>query len=539
MARTGIYGWGVVAPRSRNIEAFARNLETGDSWLSPFDGFGPSTFLVGDPEFDFEDYHGWLDERFPPNKFPQLRQKMGFTTLYAVGAFIQALGQNPGLERTLQELGAEAHVLIGTGVGELPTQYECSLDLYHAQRRWDRFWSAPERNADRRRYEDASEAGRRALAEEWAVPGDPRGLPDESPERVDAEEAWFSFWVRRSDELQNYLDEFETIEAQGVTGEVEAGKLALIRRKRNAFTRLQKKWGCPQPPWQSVSPNLIWNIPNTPASQVSMIGKITGPAYAPIAACSSFGVALKLAMQAIEAGHAKAVVVGMTDPPPHPILVGAFYRARVLAADRRPSVPLSDLRGTHIAGGACLWIVGDVEFMTERGYKPIGLEPLGVGVTSDADHIITPSKDGPQAAIRLALADADADGSRFGTWDLHATATPGDYQEIATLREVLPNGLAVTARKGIFGHGMSASGGWELTAQYLGLEMGKLQPTPLTADALHEELETLPYQYVFDTACDAPDGLAGKLSMGIGGINACVISRRWEEGPDADRILGQ
>ena len=30
---------------------------------------------------------------------------------------------------------------------------------------------------------------------------------------------------------------------------------------------------------------------------------------------------------------------------------------------------------------------------------------------------------------------------------------------------------------------------------------------------------------VFDSACEFPPGMAGKLSMGIGGINACVISR--------------
>jgi 3-oxoacyl-[acyl-carrier-protein] synthase II len=34
---------------------------------------------------------------------------------------------------------------------------------------------------------------------------------------------------------------------------------------------------------------------------------------------------------------------------------------------------------------------------------------------------------------------------------------------------------------------------------------------------------------VFDAACGFPSGLAGKLSMGIGGINASVISRPWSQ----------
>ena len=533
MARIGIFGWGIVAPKSPNIDAFATNLEDGDSWLTAFDGFGPSTFLVGQPEFDFEDYRAWVEERFPPSKFPQLKQKMGRTTLYALGSFIQALEQNPGVEQTLQELGPETQVLIGTGVGDLPTQYDISLELHHAQRCWNRFWAAPERNADRARFEDAGAEEREQLAADWGVPPDPQQLSVDSFEREAAHDAWDALWMRRSEELPRYLDEFEAIESQGIEGDIDAGKLRLIRKKRGELARLQDKWQCPEPPWLAVSPNLIWNIANTPAAQVTMLGKITGAAYAPIAACSSFGVGLKLAMQAINGGDAKAVVVGMTDPPPHPILVGAFYKARVLAADRRPSLPLTDLRGTHISGGSVVWIVGDYDFMTARGFEPLGLEILGVGITSDAHHIITPSKEGPQNAIQLALDDADANEAHFGTWDLHATATPGDYQEINTLREVLPNDLAVTARKGIFGHGMSASGGWELTAQYLGLMNGLLQPTPLSAAALNPQIESIPYNYVFDTAREAPEGLAGKLSMGIGGINACVISRRWDDAPQA------
>ena len=531
MARFGIFGWGIVAPKSPNIDAFARNLETGESWLTAFKGFGPSTFLVGNPEFDFGDYREWVDERFPPSKFPQLAQKMGCTTLYALGAFIQALKQNPGIENTLKDLGSATQVLIGTGVGDLPTQYDISVELRDGQRKWNRYWAAPERNTARAAYEAAGDDERLGLSEESDIPTDPRSLPPDSFEREAAYAAFDEFWMPLSEPLHEYLAEFEAIEALGIEGDIDTGKLRLIRKKRGELARLQEKWGCPDPPWLSVSPNLIWNIANTPAAQISMMGGLTGAAYAPIAACSSFGVGLKLAMQAIDAGDAKAVVVGMSDPAPHPILVGAFYKARVLAADGKPSLPLTNLRGTHISGGSVLWIVGDYDYMTAQGYEPLGLEILGVGITSDAQHIITPSREGPLNAIRIAVDNANAADEHFGTWDLHATATPGDYQEINTLREIFPNNLMVTARKGVFGHGMAASGGWELTAQYLGLTNGKLEPTPLTAEAINPAIGDAPYDYVFDAAREAPEGLAGKLSMGIGGINACVVSRRWEEAP--------
>jgi 3-oxoacyl-(acyl-carrier-protein) synthase len=219
------------------------------------------------------------------------------------------------------------------------------------------------------------------------------------------------------------------------------------------------------------------------------------------------------------------VVVGATDPPPHPLTVGSFYGARVLAANRKVSNPLTQFQGTHVAGGSVVWIVGDMEYLLHAGLQPIGMEPVAVGVSADAHHIITPSVEGPKAAIRQAFAEGGIDADDMGTWDMHATATPGDYAELTTLRSILPDDLLVTARKGTFGHGMSAGGGWELTAQYMGYEDGRLFPTPLSPADLNSGIRALRGNFVFDESCPAPSGFAGKLSMGIGGINACVISR--------------
>src|SRR3954464_5078194 len=163
--------------------------------------------------------------------------------------------------------------------------------------------------------------------------------------------------------------------------------------------------------------------------------------------------------------------------------------------------------------------------MREKGLKPLGMEPVAVGVSSDADHIITPSIHGPTMAMRNAFAESGIRPEDLATWDLHATATPGDFREVETLRGMVPESVVVTARKGTFGHGMSAGGGWELTAQYLGFARGSLYPTPLREGALNPAIAEVHNRMVFGTECESPHGLGGKLSMGIGGINACVISR--------------
>jgi len=517
--RIGVFGWGIVAPRSPNIDVFKKNLESSESWLIPFNGFGPDNFLVGVPEFSFSDYQEWIGQRFAPRRFQQLKEKMDLPALYAIGAFIQALEQNPGIEALLQELQDQAHVYVGTGLGAVDTAYNASITLYETQKRWDRFWAQPERNRALRDYLSTTSADQQL---QTAVPPRPESVNEE--DRDAAQQAWSRYWMGRSPELEEFLVELAGIEAGRVEGDVEAGKLHSIREKEKGRAKLQEKWGAPDPPWK-VSANFIWNIHNTPASQISILGKITGLAFAPVAACSTFGVTLRLAMRAIQTGDAKVVVMGATDPPPHALTVGAFYSARVASADRRVSVPLTDLRGTHVAGGAAIWIVGDLEYLQSRGFKPIGMEPLGVGVSSDADHIITPSAQGPTRAILEALAAAGATSDAVGTWDLHATATPGDFSEMSTFRSLFSSAVLVTARKGTFGHGMSAGGGWELTAQYLGHEQGHLFPTPLTREELNHVIGDIHSSFVFDRAQAVASTLGGKLSMGIGGINACVISR--------------
>jgi 3-oxoacyl-[acyl-carrier-protein] synthase II len=520
MRRKAILGWGVVAPKSANIDEFGANLQSSESWLSPFHGFGRDSFLVGQPKFDFREYQPWIDQRFPPSRFNQLKDKMDPTTLYAVGAFIQSLAQNPGIEQELQALRGQAHVYAATAIGAFPTLHAASLQYHRAQRRWNRFWADPQRNAALREYQ--THGGPRPPIE------DPHDALDVD-RREELEDAWFAYWAERSDQLAVFLEELSEVESSQLQGDVESGKLRMIRDKRRRLAQLQERWAAPQPPWNEVSANVLWNIANTPSAQISMMGKITGFVFGPVAACSTFSVCLKLALDAIDRQEAKLVVIGCADPPPHPLTVGGFYNARVLSADGSLSKPMSGLKGTHVSGGAAIWIVGDLEYAQSKGWKPLGLEPLSVGVTADADHIITPSKDGPRDAMHAAIAASGCRASDLGSWDMHATATPGDFTELENLQTVIPSDVLVTARKGTFGHGMGVGGGWELTAQYLGYERGVLFPTPLEAGEVHESIQKLGQRMVYNRAIDFPERPVGKLSMGVGGINACVISRPWEK----------
>ena len=527
MTRVEVFGWGVVAPGAPDIAAFARLLESGRTALGRFDGFGPDNFRVGCPELRFEDYRSWIEARFSPTRYDQLATRMGRPTQYAVAAFIQALAQNPGLEATLQSLGSQAHVYVGSGLGDLRTAIRVSREIERAQRIWNRFWAEPARNATLRRYLQDGVRPDEAVS----VPERPGAAPLDEERRREASDAWCAFWARHSNELEGYLAELASIEHSDVRSPVEMAKLVTLRKRRVAAEELQRRWNAPPPPWKTRSSEVLWNIHNGPAAQISMLGKITGLTFAPVAACSSFGVALHLALRAVRTGEARAVVVGATDPPPEPAVVAGFHDAHVTPADADISEPLTGLRGTHVAGGATIWIVGDAAYLRAQGYRPLGMEPLAVGVSSDAEHVITPSVRGPQAAIRQALAAAGVAPEDVASWDLHATATPGDLSEVQTLRAILPESTLLTARKGLFGHGMSASGGWELTAQYLSYAQNRIVPTSLAPERLHPDIAKIHQRFVFDAPVPAPGTIAGKLSMGVGGINACVISQRLQDPP--------
>ena len=529
--RVGIFGWGVVAPRSPDIDAFERNLSVQESWLTPFDGFGPSNFLVGTPEFDFATYKPWIDARFEPRRYAQLDEKMGNNVKYAIGAFVQSLSQNPGIEPLLQELGSQVHAYVGTGLGDLPLQYEIAIHYHYAQQRWNRFWCQEEHHPQLAAYRRADPGERRRIRQDMHLPDDPADLDSEDPSYEEVLERWLHAWLFHSEGLGRYLAESRAIERENIGEDVESSKGALIRRKLAARKRLNQRYGCPPEPWTSVDARLLWNIANIPAAQISMLAGITGPAIAPVAACSTFGIALKLADNAIRLGQAKIAVVGATDASPHPLTVGGFYGARVLSHDAEVSKPLTGMRGTHVAGGACVWLVGDADYLRSRGLEPLGIEILGVGVSSDADHIITPSEEGPRVAMYQAFQEASIEAESVRSWDMHATATPGDWTELLTALSVLPDARAITARKGTFGHGMSVCGGWELTAQHLGVARGELHPVHLSRDELHPMILPHMHRLVRDEPKPTEGSVAGKISMGIGGINCCVIGRRWGDEP--------
>lgn len=515
-----IYGWGIVAPGAADIGAFEKLVFEAQSALAPSvgHGLGDGLFFVGQPDFDFAVYRDWFEQRGTGSRYSQLQSKMGDNALFAIAALIQALKTNPRLEHALRLADEKAHIYVGSGVGDLRETAAAHDAFTRATRAWNRFWAHPSRCQGLGRYQQ--EGVRPADGD---VPPDPSALEPDSEERFEARAVWDAFWAARSERLAEFEARYRQIEAEPVGAEDEAAALNAIRNRQRLHRKLLEEFGCPVPPWDSVDPRLVWAVQNVPAAQMSILLGTHGPAWAPVGACATFGIALKLGCEAIESGAARIAIVGTTDPPPLPILVSAFHRARLTPASGAPSRPLNQLLGTHIAGGSCIWILADDDYMRELGVAPVGPHVAASAVSSDSFHIVTPSPDGPKRAIREALAKAEAQPEQIAAWDMHATGTPGDIAELRLARDFLGTQTAVSARKGLFGHGMANAGGWELTALAMSMARGCAPSAALAASEIHPLARELGVSQIVCESRPLSGRYGVKVMLGIGGVTACVV----------------
>jgi len=522
-----LVGASVLAPGAQNLQEFLKTIRKGKSVLTLKSDFS-NLFLSGVPKFNFENYKTWIGERHDPKRFSALNGKSGELVKFTLGTCIDAIKSNPDIEKIIQKLDPRVAVFVATGLGDLQTQFNATDELKKARFKWNAFWADPVRNVPHRKHQ-------KGLKFDTNAPTPPSQFDPQTLEYFVALEDWNAFWAPKSSALKKYLKELKAIESIPVSGEdIETAKLNLIRLKMKTRKELSERYGYPIPPWESVSPQLLWNIPNLPAAQISMLLGLHGVSVGCSAACASFGVALEQAMDELSSGRSDMAIVGAADITPTDELISAFYAGRLAVAGEETGKPFCDLRGTHLSGGACIWILATEEIVQKYNLKHLGIKILGTGVSSDAEHIITPSKQGPKLAIERAFKKANIHSNDIAMWDMHATGTPGDWNEFMLIKDFVPQESYISARKGIFGHGMAASGAWELTAQLLGCrrvnkKSFEIAPTGIHREDVNPKIAKLNRKIIYEkptkVRLNSDSPICGKLSMGVGGISSCVIAQ--------------
>ena len=525
--RIFLYGVGVVAPGASNLPEFLSVVRQGKTVLTPKKSLF-NAFLAGTPKFDFSIYKSWLEERHGPKRYPLLNEKSGDLIKYGVGSLIQAVSTQPGLEQAISALDPNLRIQYATGLGDLPIIHKSARELDKSFFTWNAFWANPERN-------NALSQHLNGKKKQDNAPANPTQFLVDTQERYEAVKLWNFYWAEQSHLLHEYLGKLSKIESEGVSGpDIDAAKLSLIRNKIKIRKELSEHYGFPPPPWESVSPNLLWNIPNLAASQASMLLNLHGEALGVSGACGSFGTLINNAYRDIKSGVVDLSILGAVDAAPSDELISAFYSGRLAVMGEKAGVPFCDLRGTHISGGACTWILAEEGAMKKFNVPHMGIEIIGAGASSDAEHIITPSKEGPKLAMKRAFAAANISKNDIQMWDMHATGTPGDWNEFMLIEDFVPQSAYISARKGIFGHGMAVCGGWELSAQLLSAQKTThntliLAQTGIDPANLNPKIASLNRNILLNKSVEIPMPkaglLCGKLGMGVGGVSSCVIAR--------------
>jgi 3-oxoacyl-[acyl-carrier-protein] synthase II len=258
---------------------------------------------------------------------------------------------------------------------------------------------------------------------------------------------------------------------------------------------------------------------------------LDGPAVTVAAACGSSGYALAVARAWLDAGQVDACVAGGCDIL-SPTTIAAFYNLRALSRrdddPARASRPFDrDRDGFVIGEGGAFFVLERGREAHARGARP-RVELAGVGMSSDAAHMVIPSAEATHAtaAITAALADAGVAPHEVDYVNAHAAGTPvGDVAESLAIRRALgdaADGVPVSSTKGMTGHLVSGAAAFEAVACLVALER---QAVPPTVNLDHPD-EQCRLDHVPHASRPCRVQVAASNSFGFGGSNLCLVLRR-------------
>jgi nodulation protein E len=226
----------------------------------------------------------------------------------------------------------------------------------------------------------------------------------------------------------------------------------------------------------------------------------------------------------LRTGMADVVVTGGSDACITPGLLKGWEGLRVMAQDT--CRPFSKGRGGMVLGeGAAVLVLERADEARRRGAR-LHAELVGVGMSSDAYHMIQPSVDGAEIAMRNALNDAGIEPSSVDYINAHGTGTiMNDTTEAAAIHRLFgekTRRLPVSSSKSQFGHLMGGASAIESLAVIAGIQARMAPPTVNFLGADPDcDLDCVP-----NAARPLEIETALSNSFAFGGLNVSLIYRK-------------
>jgi len=354
-----------------------------------------------------------------------------------------------------------------------------------------------------RNYMDFKESRRMARFSQFAV----------ASARIAIEDA-------RLDISKEDSDQFGVIIGNGIGGFPEA---------EEGFHTLITKGGMRLNPF--FMPTIL---PNMAAGQVSLIFGLTGFSSTITTACAAATQAIGEAVEVIRLGKAEVMLAGGSEAAITPTGVAGFCVMKALTTRNdeptKASRPFDAKRDGFIpAEGAAVLILESLEHALAREAR-IYAEIAGVGVSSDAYHIVAPHDNGAGAvrAMRWAIQDAGLSPEEIEYINAHGTSTPlNDAVETIAIKTVFGDyarRIPISSTKSMIGHLLGGSGAVEAVACIKTITEGIIHPT-INYEFPDPDCDL---DYVPNTARKKDVRTALSNSFGFGGQNACLVFRKYE-----------
>jgi len=271
-----------------------------------------------------------------------------------------------------------------------------------------------------------------------------------------------------------------------------------------------------------------------PGALVNMLGgfvtidhNLKGPNLSAVTACAAGTHAISEAAKTIMCNGAERMLVVAAESAITGVGIGGFASMKALSttADHNiASRPFDAERNGFVMGeGAGALVLEEYDAAVARG-ADIYAELIGFGESGDANHITTPSLDGPLRAMKAAYKMAGE--PKIDYVNAHGTSTPvNDKNETAALKELFggkENCPPVSSTKGQTGHCLGAAGGLEAIISIMAMRDGIIPPT-INHKTVDEncDLDIVP-----NVSRKAELNCVMSNSFGFGGTNGVVIFKK-------------
>lgn len=273
-------------------------------------------------------------------------------------------------------------------------------------------------------------------------------------------------------------------------------------------------------------------VSNSPAGEVNLNLKVTGPHFTIGSACAGGNMGLIQGVQQLILGEVDFALAGGVSESSQTFGIFAAFNAQgALAQDDDPakaSKPMDKRRnGIVISEGGCVFTLERLDDALARGATIYG-EVAGYAYNTDATDYVLPNTQRQIECMEKAIKKAGMNKEDIQIVNMHATGTQaGDINEAAAVRGMFDEceNTYVNFTKGHIGHAMGAAGALELAGNlpsfsdhlvHPGMNLEELDPECALKNLVYQEAKVL----------DKVDAILNN-SFGMLGINSSVIIKKY------------